>query len=121
MKADFIIRKTSTIVYMSVINFAVTTVLAQILSKYVLPKYDGKKSKAHNFVKLALVVSLIAILAYTCRQISERVPKPPLETATFDPKRVKEVKGSVLTAFTFFMWLGEDVKSFKPLLDMFPN
>lgn len=106
----------TTIAYMSIVNFIVTTLFSQILSR-ILPRYKSS-SGVWNYFKLAIVVSLIASLAFGCRQISEKFPMIPIKSESFDPVKVKEVKGSVLTAFTFFMWLGENVKEYKPILSI---
>lgn len=116
---DFISRKIAIIAYMSIINFVVTTLLAQFVSKFVLPKYDATHGYFINWVKIVTAVSIIATLAYLCRQVSEVMPLPPLGTDVFDPQKVKEIKSSVLTAFTFFMWLGKDVKNYDPVLRFF--
>lgn len=110
-------RKLGVIAYMSVVNFATISVLAQLLERYVVTRYDPMRARWRSRLDLARGVVAIAFAAYLARQIAEVVPKP-FRTDAFDPDRVKEVKGSVLTAFSFFIHLGDDLKTFLPLLDL---
>lgn len=112
---EFIGRKMSVIVYMSVLNFLITSFLSRYIVK-LLVKYDSNKSFIANYRQLASNIAIISIYAYVLRSISERIPLP-FQTNSFDPKRVKEVKGSVLTAFTMFLFFGETMKTYLPLLN----
>ena len=62
---------------------------------------------------------MIVIIAYVLRKIGEVTPLPFRRTKAFDPGRVKEVKSSVLTAFTLMMFFGADIKDY--VQKMFPN
>lgn len=113
---EIFVRKTGVIAYMSVINFIVTCILAFILHKYILLKYN-KKHGLLNVLKCFFTIIIIAITAYIVRQIADIVPKP-FGNDNFDPHKVKEIKGSVLTAFTFFMFVGNDIKDYLKFFNL---
>ena len=114
---EIFVRKTGVIAYMSVINFIVTCIIAHILHKYILLKYNSKHNSLLNILKLFVTIVIIAITAYIVRQIPDIVPKP-FASSNFDPNKVKEIKGSILTAFTFFMFVGNDVKDYLKLFNI---
>ena len=114
---DVFLRKVGVISYMSVVNFATISVLAQLVEGRLVTKYDPRRSRARSLLDLARSVVAVAVTAYVARQVAEVVPKP-FASRSFDPNRVKEAKGSVLTAFSFFMHLGDDLKSYLPPLDL---
>lgn len=110
---DFLARKVAVIVYVTVVNFVVASHLASLLSSS-LYRYDEQATYAENYTHLLANVTCIAVLAYALRQVSEIIPLP-LESASFQPEKVKEVKTSVLTAFTLFLFLGEPIREFRDM------
>lgn len=112
MNIDFISRKVGVIFYITLIHFFVTSFVSQLLAK-ILPKYNSTKSKASNYMKLMIVVISISFLAYLLRQIEYPLP---FKSETFDPYKVKETKGSIFTAFVYFMWLGSVITDYKPIM-----
>jgi len=109
---DFYARKILTIAIVSVINFLITSFLCRYVERYILLKHKNKGSKLENMYRLCFNISFIAVFAYINRQISEKIPLP-FGNTNFDPYKVKELKGSVLTAFTLFMFLGDEIKDYK--------
>ena len=105
-------KKVFIIVYASIVNFLIASILCQIVEANLLYSYDDTVSKYNNLFRLCVNVSIIAVFAYLLRQMSEILPLP-FKSKEFDPERVKEVKGSVLTAFTLFLFLGDNIKQFK--------
>ena len=110
--AEFVARKVGVIVYMSVINFLLVAYLSPPFAKALLSRYNPRRPCNGNMIALLMNVSLIAVFAYALRSLSELVPLP-LAREGFDPKRVKEVKGSVLTAFSLFLFFGEYVRDYR--------
>ena len=108
---DFVARKVGVIAYASIINFYTTAYASKWVKKYIMLEHTAKHPAWRNHISLSLNVVLIAVLAYVLRQISDLIPLP-FGTESFIPIRVKEVKGSVLTAFTMFLFLGSTLKSF---------
>ena len=116
---DFLLKKITVIIYASIINFLVAAIMSPQLEKTVLFKYDKDKKTYETLYNLCLNIAVIATYAYFLRQVSEMIPLP-FKSESFDPSRVKEVKGSVLTAFTLFLFFGDELKSFTPFLyDLF--
>jgi len=115
---DFFLRKIGVIVYISILNFVITAIVSQVLEKYLITPYDDEREFKMNVWYLCICVSVIAIAAYLLRQVSELVPLP-FKSDTFEPSKVKEVKGSVFTAFTLFLFLADDLKSFQKMLQIF--
>ena len=111
----FYSQKIAVIVYASIINFVVASYLSQKVEKYLLYKYDSKTTSVKNMAGLCANIAIVAVYAYLLRQISESIPLPR-KTDFFDPAKVKEVKGSVLTAFTLFLFFGDEFKSFRDFL-----
>lgn len=112
MDINFVSKKVAVIFYVTILNFFVTSFVSQLLAK-VLPKYNTKKSTAINYMQLVVVLTSIAFIAYLLRQISYPLP---FKSETFDPSKVKETKGSIFTAFVYFMWLGSVINEYKPIM-----
>jgi hypothetical protein len=108
--------KSFTTAWVSVLNFFMVAVLAQLLAG-VVPRYDASSSRMHNQLNLSFVVSIIAVVAGGVAPEVSRIFVLPLPTiGSFDPKQTNAVKGTVLTAFTYFLFLGDVVKAYKPVL-----
>ena len=61
------------------------------------------------------------VLYYIVRKIMEIIPYPLHNPPDFDIYKIKEIKGTVITAFAYFIYLGDDLKSYKALFDeIFP-
>jgi hypothetical protein len=114
-KVDHYFRKIIVIVYASVINFFIASYLSQKVEKHLIKRYEPQKGKIQNLYNICLNVALVSVYAFILRQISEYLPLP-LASESFEPSKVKEVKASVLSAFTIFIFLGDDFKSFKEFL-----
>jgi len=112
---DYYTKKITIIIYASIVNFLIASYLSQKVETYFLYSYDKDASDYDNIYFLCMNISIISVFAYVLRQISEILPLP-FKSENFDPSRVKEVKGSVLTAFTLFLFFGDEVKDFKNFL-----
>ena len=112
---EFLFKKITVIVYVSIVNFLVACLISPHIEKNVLFKYDTNVTKFETWLHLCIDIAVISTFAYFLRQISEMIPLP-FKDKNFDPSRVKEVKGSVLTAFTLFLFFGDELKSFVPFL-----
>ena len=102
-------KKITIIIYASIINFIIAIYLSKKVEQYLLYKYEEDASYYKNIYSLCMNISVISVFAYILRQISELIPLP-FKSEDFDPSRVKEVKGSVLTAFTLFLFFGDEMK-----------
>ena len=102
----------------SVLNFALSCILAQIIYKHISKPYDATVHKAYNVTQFFSTLICIVVGAYVTRQVIEKIPVAALSTTWFDPTKVKESRGSVVTAFAYFMYLADDLKTFKPILQI---
>lgn len=112
---NYYFRKAFTIAYASILNFLIASFLSQKVETYLIYHYDETAANWKNLYNLCMNISIITIFAYILRQISEQIPIP-FKSNTFDPYKVKEVKTSVLSAFTLFLFFGDDIKGFKDFL-----
>ena len=112
---DYYAKKIAVIIYASIANFFIASYLSQKVENYLLYKFDEDATDYDNVYSLCMNISIISVFAFILRQISELLPLP-FKSDNFDPSRVKEVKASVLTAFTLFLFFGDDVKDFKNFL-----
>ena len=110
---SFLTRKLLVIASLSVINFIIGAVLSNWVNKFALLHFRHTDGKVRSFLRLYYNIAIIAIFAYFLRQISQRVPLNFLATDHFNPYRVKEIKTSVLTAFTLFMFFGDTIKEYR--------
>lgn len=109
---EFVARKVGIIVYMSVVNFMIIAYLSPPYANTFMFRYNPRNTRNASMVALLINVGLIAVFAYAMRSLSKTIPLP-LAREGFDPKRVKEVKGSVLTAFSMFLFFGDYIRDFK--------
>ncbi len=107
-------KKCVIISYMAVINFVITSLISQLIAKYVLVKYDDRRKWWLNITIFLTGLICVAISAYIVRNIATILPKP-LKSESFDPNKVAENKTSVLTAFTYFLYLDENVQTYLNL------
>lgn len=109
-----IVSKMGILALSSVVLFLATTVVAQLLSKYVLVhlRYDSSNNAGVSLLKLMLTVSIISMCGFLVRMIPFMIPK----TIHFDPINHKEMRGTVLVAGTFMLFVGDDLKTFTDFL-----
>ena len=112
---DYYAKKIAVIIYASIANFIIASYLSKKVEKHLLYTFDKDSSDYENVYSLCMNIAIISVFAYILRQISEILPLP-FKSENFDPARVKEVKGSVLTAFTLFLFFGDEIKDFKNFL-----
>lgn len=107
----FLFKKLTTIIYASIIQFCISVMICLTLKRLQFSHSNGR-SFLVNFGGLCVNIAMIVLIAYALRQIAEITPLPYSRTKSFDPERVKEVKGSVLTAFTLMLFFGSDIKMY---------
>ena len=113
----YLVLKVTVIAYVSILNYLVCAHIAKEMSQ-ILFRYREGRTYLVNYMCMLVNVACIAVFAFFLRQISEIIPIPSaFETNSFDPSRVTEIKSSVLTAFTLFMFLNDSLLSFKPLFE----
>lgn len=120
MTVDYYTRKAAAMAYVGVLNFVLSTLLAQLLKRYVSAPYDPALPRVVNYLRLASIVVAIVWCAYVTHQIMKRVPKP-FASASFDPNKLKELRATVTTAFSYFLFLSADVQSYLPILRLFAD
>ena len=118
---DFYLRKTTVIVYVGLINFLISNVVAQAILHTVASKYTPSRPLAANLASLSATLSSVILGGYVVRLVLRRIvasQRPLAREGVFDPTRVSEVRGTLATAFSFFMHLGPVVNSFHPVLKL---
>ena len=111
LEADLVARKLIVITYVTTFNFLCIAILAPRYAGAVMQRYDAQMSKTRNTVNLLCNINAIVIFAYFVRQLSEEIPLP-LSRGRFDATRVKERRGSVLHAFSMFLFFDKYVREF---------
>lgn len=100
----------------SVIMFALTVVICQLLSRHILIKYDASKPYHVNLMGLIFDIILMTITGFLVRLIPFLLPLPNFGSKTFNPKdMITEIRGTVLVTPTFMIYFMEDIKSFMSL------
>ena len=111
LEAELIVRKLVVITYITTFNFLCIALLAPRYAGAVMQRYDAQRSKARNMVSLLCNINAIVTFAYFIRQLSEEIPLP-LSRGRFDATRVQERRGSVLHAFSMFLFFDKYVREF---------
>jgi hypothetical protein len=111
LEAELIVRKLVVITYITTFNFLCIALLAPRYAGAVMQRYDAQMSKARNMASLLCNINAIVTFAYFIRQLSEKIPLP-LSRGRFDATRVKERRGSVLHAFSMFLFFDKYVREF---------
>ena len=114
-QTDFIFRKVAVVIYVAVVNFVISILLAQMIKKFVSKPYDSKRNYFLNILHVLLTIISIVVCNYIARNIMDYIPLP-FGNDIFDPKKVKETKGTVTTAFSYFMFLASDLKTYTDIL-----
>ena len=97
-------------------------VTSSFLNKYVAKPYDKKKTKLRNFLQLIWETGLIMIIVYFIRIfIKHGIPNPLKGIMGFDPRKVVEINGGIVLAFSFLMYLKTPIKSKVDVLYDFFN
>lgn len=110
---DLLARQTLTVVYVGLLNVTLSIVFSQIILRYVSTKHSDARPRYMNVLRLAATLSSIILANQAIRRIVQRAPKP-FKSDTFDPEGVAEIRGTVVTAFSFLMFLSSDLHTFKP-------
>ena len=100
-----------------VINFVLSIIFAQIIKRYIAKKYEKKQSILYNSGKLFALILSIAACAYIVRKIMKIIPKPV--TKNVNPENIEQVRGTIMTGFSYFMFLGDELRSYLPLITIF--
>ncbi len=87
-------------------------VTSSFLAKYVVKPYDKKKSKLRNLIQLVNEIGIIMVIVYLIRIfIKHGIPNPLKGIYGFDPRRVVEINGGIVLAFSFLMYLKPAIQS----------
>ena len=87
-------------------------VVSSYMTTYVAKPYDHKKSKLRNLLQLVLETGLIMVSVYFIRIFVKHViPNPLKGIEGFDPRRVIEINGGVILAFSFLMYMKKPIQS----------
>tara|TARA_Y100000385_G_scaffold286033_1_gene347174 strand:- start:233 stop:622 length:390 start_codon:yes stop_codon:yes gene_type:complete len=118
---DVFLKKLFIIPYAGVINYLIVAAASKYIDKYVSVAYDKKKSKMKNIFNLSKIVGVMVIIYYIIRNFMEIIPYPFHDPPNFDVYRVKAISGTIVTAFAYLTYLGDDLISYKKLFDdIFP-
>tara|TARA_B100000497_G_C7661176_1_gene398266 strand:- start:431 stop:820 length:390 start_codon:yes stop_codon:yes gene_type:complete len=118
---DVFLKKLVIIPYAGVINYLIVAAASKYIDKYVSVAYDKKKSKMKNIFNLSKIVGVMVIIYYIIRNFMEIIPYPFHDPPNFDVYRVKAISGTIVTAFAYLTYLGDDLISYKKLFDdIFP-
>ena len=117
MESNFVFyaRKTVCISYIGIINFVISIIFAQLIHKYVSKPYDSSRNYCRNIFQMLCIIVSIVLCGYISRRIIKVIPKP-LKSETFDPKKIKEIRGTIVTAFSYFMFLASDLNTYKHMI-----
>lgn len=118
---DIFLKKIIIIPYAGIINYFIVAGASKYIHKFVSNKYDKNKSKLVNTFNLIKTITIMIVFYYIIRNFMEILPYPFHNPPDFDVYRVKAVSGTIITAFAYLTYLGEDLKSYKTLFDeIFP-
>lgn len=118
---DIFLKKLVIIPYAAVINYLIVAAASKYIDKYVSTAYDKKKSKIKNIFNLSKIVGVMVIIYYIIRNFMEIIPYPFHDPPNFDVYKVKAISGTIITAFAYLTYLGDDLISYKQLFDdIFP-
>lgn len=108
----FLLKKIIVIACVSILNFMIGSFLSYLIHTHLTYKFKKDASSYKNLFGLAYNITVIIVLAYVLRQISERIPLP-FASESFDVSRIREVKSSIFSAFTLFLYFKQDLKPYK--------
>lgn len=112
------LRTLGTLSITSVVLFIVTMIVASLL-KNVLPQYHSKQFWILNLIKLIVCIILTTLVGYSVRQIPSMLTLNFLKTDDFNPKDVKEAKGTILVAPAFMFILGSTFTKYLALFQTY--
>ena len=112
------LRIFATLSITSVVLFFVTMIVASIL-KNILPKYHSDQFWIINLLKLTICIICTTLLGYSVRQIPSLLTLDFLKTDDFNPKDVKEARGTILVAPAFMFILGSTFTEYLPLFQTY--
>ena len=113
---EVFLKKCFIMTYAGIISFFIALFVSNNLHKFVAVKYSKTKSTIVNFLNLFKTITAMLISYYCIRQIMEIIPYPLHNPPMFDVYRVREIKGSVILGFAFYIYLAEDLLSYKDML-----
>ena len=112
---EFVLRSVADVVTISIIKFVVSAAAAKKLQT-LMHRYDENSTTCVNLVHLISNVAFIAGLVYVIRKMSKLLPLP-FGSNMPDVTKDTEIKGSAITNFAVFLFLGDSLREFKPLFD----
>ena len=82
-----------------------------LITKYFSKEYDKKKSKLRNFLQLFLEVGLVMIATHYIQIFVGKIPNPFQGYHGFNLKNLSEMKGGIILAFSFLLYLKTNIQS----------
>ena len=114
---NIFIKKTLIIAYGGILQFFVTLFIAKQINSYIAKPYDENACTKKNLLNLLIIISSMLISHYWVRKFMTIMPYPMHDAATFDVYKIKEIRGSVVTAFAYILFLGDVLNSYKPFIE----
>ena len=87
------------------------SITSYLITKNFSKEYDEKKSKLRNFFQLFLEVGLVMIATHYIQIFVGKIPNPFQGYHGFDVKNLTEIKGGIILAFSFLLYLKTNIKS----------
>ena len=113
---EIFLKKCLIMSYAGIVSFFVTLFIAKWLHDNIATRYDENKSVNENIINLFKLIASMLISYYCIRQIMEIIPYPFHNPPDFDVYRIREIKGTVILAFAYYIYLKDDLLSYKDLL-----
>ena len=100
--------KCGAIIYICVIDIFIGIFITTLVDKYIFPKKfsenDKDKSTVRLMFEIALIISIIYVLAYFIRNIIQIIPFPFDNQYGFDYSRINEVNSGALISGTLILY-----------------
>ena len=98
----------------ALLNFVISTTAAQIIKKYVSRVYDSTASKFGNVSRMVITLTFVFLANALVRKIMTRLGSGHF--AGVNLASIAERNGTPATGFAYVMFLGNDLKTFMPLI-----
>jgi hypothetical protein len=108
------IARTVALVVIAILNFTLSSAAAQIIKKYISATYEGAKSGLQNASRFVLTLLFVFLANALVRAVMNRVVSGRI--AGVDLGSIGERNGTPATGFAYVMFLGNDLKTFLPLI-----
>lgn len=113
----FFLKKSIIIGYAGIIQFIIIIIMSKLINKFIAKEYDRNKSIVCNMLNLISILISMLVSYYWIRKFMRIIPYPLHNPPMFDVYKIKELKNSVITTFAYLTYLGDILKSYKPLYE----